>query len=99
LGHWLGPAVTVRRAAPGSHAFFAQTARALVDLVGLDSGLVLLRQGAAWQVRASTGRQGDGLDRPFSNTILRHVVEEKRTFYQTADIDLNSPSLQEIEPV
>jgi signal transduction histidine kinase len=59
--------------------------------VGLDRGLILLRQGDAWRVVARAFRDEGGAGREFSGTILRLVVAERRTFYQAGGQSL-SPS-------
>src|SRR5262249_23709822 len=48
LARWFEALVGVQRAAASSPDFFADTARAVVELIGLDSGLVLLRQNDDW---------------------------------------------------
>ena len=44
LARWFEALVGVQRAAASSPDFFAETARAVVELIGLDSGLVFLRR-------------------------------------------------------
>ena len=90
--------VAVQRATPGSPEFYRQSAQALVDLVGLDRGLILLQRGPSWD---AAGRAGDaeapgGAD--FSHTIVRHVVQERRTFYQAAGASM-AESLRNVEAV
>jgi adenylate cyclase len=82
LASWFETVVAVQRAAAGSPEFYEQTARALVDLVGLDKGLVLLRRGDGWEVAAPAAARAAGAAREFSTGILRHVLAERRTFYQ-----------------
>ena len=53
----------VQRTTPASPEYYEQTAKALVDLVGLDSGLVLLRNGDAWR-RGGPGVSRRGRARP-----------------------------------
>ena len=85
LMHWFEAVVAVQRAIVGSAEFFELPARALVDHVDLDRGLVLMRQGDAWRVQARAFRGEGGQGREFSTTILNHVVKEARTFYHGAD--------------
>src|SRR5262245_30548169 len=68
LAQWFETVLSVQRAAAGSPEFYQQTAQALVDLVGMDRGLVLLRQGDAWQVAATAMRGEGGGGRLFSHT-------------------------------
>ncbi len=83
LARWFETVIAVQRAAAGSPEFYQQTARALVELVGLDRGLVLLRRGDVWEVVGRSAKEGIR-GREFSRTILRYVVEERRTFYQAS---------------
>src|SRR5581483_3993135 len=70
----------------------------VVDLVGLDRGLVLLRRGEDWSIAAHAGRrEGDG--RQFSLTVLKHVVAERRTFYQSQVPISSTRSLLGVEAV
>src|SRR5262249_26357184 len=97
LAHWFETVITVQRAAAGSAEFYEQTARAVVDLVGLDRGLVLLRRGDAWELAASA--PAEVRDPEFSRTILRYLIEEGRTFYQSAAAAHAAASLQQVEAV
>src|SRR5205823_3581320 len=99
LAQWFETVIAVQRAAADSPAFYGQTARALVDLVGLDQGLVLLRRGKAWEVVARAPEQGGRPGQDFSDTILRRVVAERRTFYQVAPKTAPSESLQGVQAV
>ena len=63
----------MQRAAAGSQAFYADTARAVVQLVGLDRGMVLLRRGDDWETTASHSiKRGD--TRQFSRRVLAEVT-------------------------
>jgi adenylate cyclase len=98
--HWLETVIAVQRAAAGSPEFFAQTARAVVDLVGLDRGLVLLRQGR-WIVQArSVAHETDApAGREFSLTVLERMAAEHRTVYQASGTLPSSESLRGVEAV
>lgn len=99
LAHWFETVISVQRAAAGSPEFYEQTARALVDLVGLDRGLVLLYRGDKWEVVARCMTEAAS-GREFSNTILKCVLEERRTFFQTSGAAASpSESLQGVEAV
>lgn len=90
--------ITVQRAAANSEEFFERTARAMVDLVGLDQGLVLLRQGSTWKPVAHYAR--DSHRGPeFSRSIVLQVDKERRTFYQTPESKQLAVSLRGIEAV
>ncbi len=99
LVRWFEAVLAVQKAAPGTVEFYQQAAQALIDLIGMDRGFVLLREGETWQVaaRAYCGDGGPGRD--FSSTILRHVVEERRTFFQASVRSLGTESLQGVQTV
>lgn len=81
---WFETVVAVQRAAAGSQEFFGQAAQAVVDLVGLDRGLVLLRQGDDWEVMSQYGMPAR-TQPPFSRGLLRTVLLRKKTTYRSAD--------------
>jgi adenylate cyclase len=88
LTRWFEAVIAVQRAAASSEAFYRETARAVVELVGLDFGLVLMRRDGDWRVVERHPPQAESAV-AFSRTILERVCQEKRTFFQTAaGIDL-----------
>ncbi|MFO0879310.1 MAG: HAMP domain-containing sensor histidine kinase [Gemmataceae bacterium] len=82
LTQWFEAVVAVQRSSPASPEYYDQTARALVELVSLDSGLILLRAGDGWRVVARAFRDEGPGGREFSHTILARVVRDRRTFFQ-----------------
>ena len=92
LTRWFETVVNVQRAAASSPEFYQEIARAVVDLIGLDQGMVLLCKGDAWETVAdhSTEQVPRHL---FSRTILRRVREERRTFYQAESLENPTQSL------
>ncbi|QDU61786.1 Adenylate cyclase 1 [Planctomycetes bacterium Pan216] len=97
LTQWFETVLSVQQAAATSNEFYARTARALVELVGLDRGLVLLREGEGWKIVARFGPEAFGKE--YSGRVVRSVVEEKRTFYDRFETDSQSASLVSIEAV
>jgi adenylate cyclase len=85
---WLEAAMEVLQSAANSSDFFAKAAKAAVELVGLDSGMVLLLDGGIWKAAAS--HHGPRLtataSRFPSQRILGRVQSEKRTFWQLHNI-------------
>ncbi|MFN0146345.1 MAG: adenylate/guanylate cyclase domain-containing protein [Dehalococcoidia bacterium] len=98
LARWFERLVLVQQAAATSTEFLEATARAVVDLVGLDRGLVLLLQEGQWRVGASfpPGVQGG---REFSHTILQEVLRLKRTVFRNPGSEDLSSSLIGIDTV
>jgi signal transduction histidine kinase len=99
LTAWFEAVVTVQRASPASPEYYDQTARALVDLVALDSGLILLRNGDAWRVVARAFRDEGVPGREFSHAVVNRVVAERRTFYQSRINSSQSDSLYHVQSV
>src|SRR5215217_6228061 len=98
LARWFEAVVSVQRASASSGEFYEQTARAVVELIGLDRGLVILRQGVAWEViaqHAAVPVAGGG----FSRAVLDRVCQDRRTFYQDLGDEAPSASLMEISAV
>ena len=98
LTQWFETLLGVQRAAAGSEEFYADTARAVVQLVGLDRGLVLLKRGDDWQTVSSFSvKSGDA--RQFSRRVLAQVVSQQRTYYQRMGTQMSGQSLANIEAV
>ncbi|HEY2411130.1 MAG TPA: adenylate/guanylate cyclase domain-containing protein, partial [Pirellulaceae bacterium] len=95
LTQWFETLLAVQKAAAGSSAFYAETARAVVELVGLDRGLVIVRKESSWEVVANHSREGS--DRQFSMRVLLQVQAERRTFFQKFDNDDVGQSLMGLE--
>jgi adenylate cyclase len=77
---WLQTTMGVLQSTVGSADFLERATAALVQIVGLDSGRVLLLDGDAWAVAAVHGRQ-EADWRP-SRHVLDRVRQEQRTFWQ-----------------
>jgi adenylate cyclase len=100
IAQWLETVIELQRAAAGPEELHRQAARALVELVGLDAGMVLLRCGSAW---AASGRHvaGDCAMPHYSQTLLNQVVAERRTLYQDEETvnRLKAQSLLDLDAV
>jgi adenylate cyclase len=87
LMEWIQAFLGLLHSAAGSEDFFVKAARAVVDLVKLDSGRVLFRLGDDWRVEATwhaTRKVTPKEWRP-SSRILGSVLREKRTYWQLPD--------------
>lgn len=103
LAHWFETVISVQRAAAGSHEFYQETVRAVVDLVGLDYGLMLLARRQSdgtvrWEEVACYSNQ-PGRHPEISRTVLDRVLLQKRTFYQGGEPMSVTGSLMGIESV
>jgi adenylate cyclase len=87
LVRWLQTTMEVLHSAAGSSDFFQKAARAVVDIVGLDTGRVLLLEKDQWKAVAVHAAAHIALDPAWlpSQNILTKVREEKRTFWQGPD--------------
>lgn len=95
---WIETMISVQKAAVGSTEFFQETAKALVELIGLDRGLVIVNRGGQWQVMARFGasvRYGS----EFSRSILEKVASEKRTFFESFENMSPTTSLANLDAV
>ena len=98
LGAWFETLLSVQRSAAGSAEFYNETAQAVVDLVGLDRGMVVLRERDDWNVMAihtRSTRQSSA----FSRSVLNHVMEQRQTIYQIPGDMALKASLSTIESV
>lgn len=97
FAHWLETVIALQRSPSGSRDFYEQTAQALVDLVGLDVGMVLLRRGDGWSAvarRPADDRWGTA----FSRTVLNYVTAEGRTlFLDPGSLPVGSHSIGKIQ--
>jgi signal transduction histidine kinase len=95
---WLETVIAVQKAATITE-LYQQTADALVDRIGLDCGLVLLREGDGWRVAAVNNRNDRTQGRNFSQTMLQRVLAEKRTFYLPASAAAGIDSMLGVQGV
>jgi sigma-B regulation protein RsbU (phosphoserine phosphatase) len=84
LVRWVQAAMGVLHSAAGSTDFFEKAAEALVDLVRLDSGQVLVWEDGHWKTKAyrAASYARNQPERMPSQQVLRHVLKDKRTFWQ-----------------
>jgi adenylate cyclase len=84
LVRWLRSAMDVLQSAASSSDFFERAAQAVVQMVGLDSGRVLLLNEGEWQTQATRTAHlvtAESNWRP-SQHVLGCVCREKRTFWE-----------------
>jgi adenylate cyclase len=103
LAHWFETVISVQRSAASSQQFYEETARAVVELVGLDLGQVLLRKPNAegeyvWESVASHATPA-GVNARCSTAVLNRVLKEGRTFFRAADAGDSSGSMMGVEAV
>lgn len=97
---WIQAFLGLLQSASGSDDFYVQAARALVDLVKLDSGRVLFRAGHTWHEKTvQTGsRVAFNQEWRPSSRVLNNLLREKKTFWQVPDARAGA-STQGVEAV
>ena len=84
---WLQTTMEVLQSATSSSDFFQRAAQAVVDIVGLDTGRVLILKEGRWEVESL--RTADHADQQSgqltSSRVLTQVRNQKRTFWQVPD--------------
>lgn len=99
LATWLETLVHLQRHDADEQDTYRSASRALVELIGLDLGMVLLRHGQDWNVAASY-TTSDRASLRWSRTLVQTVVSERRTFYQdVASLPLQAQSLTALDAV
>ncbi len=96
---WLQTTMGVLQSVVGAADFLPKATQALVEIVGLDSGRVLLLQKNEWKVEAVHGGTPEEQARwQPSQRVLSLILEEKRTFWQTPQQAgaADTPSLQDV---
>jgi adenylate cyclase len=99
---WLGTVIRVLQSAATDVDFFEKAAQAAVELVRLDSGRVLVKDGDEWTTATTFSRTyGDDEEiSPPSRFVLNRVCEEKKTFwFDPLEIDRECSSLVDVASV
>lgn len=97
----LQAAVDVFQSINSSTDFYRHAVQAVVDLVGLDTGRVLLWQGDRWRMAAmATDERHEGVTASqVSSSVLNKVKEQKRTLWQLGNSQDVSASLINVQSV
>ncbi len=98
LTQWLKTLFDLQLAALGTDHFYEATAQALVELIGLDRGIVLVRGEPEWSIMANqtaTRRATRG----YSKRVVQHVVEQRRMLFECPVGEVGTSSLMGIEAV
>ncbi|HYT93280.1 MAG TPA: adenylate/guanylate cyclase domain-containing protein [Gemmataceae bacterium] len=99
LAQWLERVIHLQRTAGGAPDFHNQVAHALVEMVGLDLGMVLRLVDGVWAIAAAY-TPDEHRSMTYSQTLLKQVLKDKRTFYQNPGATADpSASLQGVEAV
>jgi adenylate cyclase len=100
---WLQTVIGVLQSAAGSNDFFQRAAQGMIDIVGLDSGGVLLCKAGVWEMAALKRRHESDGEPPTwkpSHQILNMMRSEKRTFWQSpSQSGMSTASLAGVQAV
>jgi adenylate cyclase len=88
---WLQTMMGVLQAAAGTTEFLERAASAVVDLVGLDTGRILIREASTWKETALATAPRISADQasPPSRYVLRKLLEDRRTFWEVPEVNLS----------
>ncbi len=81
---WFEALGKLQHSAAGSPEFFGDAAQAVIDTVGLDSGLVLLRTASGWDIAASRLGSAESSVISFQRRIVELMAQRKCTLYHDA---------------
>ncbi len=83
LEEWFVSLTAVQHAALGQEGFHQTSTNAIVDVVGLETGTLVLAKGDAWEVIANATRMSGEPVESWCQTLLEKVVAEGQTFFET----------------
>jgi adenylate cyclase len=98
LTQWFESLIAVQRAAAGSEEFYQEAAKAVVEMIGLDRGMVILKEAGDWKAKAAHARTPDD-HRTFSRTILDKASRGKSTLFQSGGTISDFQSLVNVQSV
>ena len=80
LAQWLQTALELQQDATDLPTLFDRTARALVEMMGMDVGAVYLRSGQSWKLAVERRQEGIA-EVDYGEAELDRLVREQRTYY------------------
>lgn len=98
LTQWFESLLTVQRAAAGSEEFYQEAAKAVVEMIGLDRGIVILKENGQWMAKSSFAKTPDD-HRSFSRTVVDKVARGKSTLFQSGGSVSEFQSLVNVQSV
>jgi adenylate cyclase len=98
LTQWFESLLTVQKAAAGSDEFYQEAAKAVVEMIGLDRGMVILKDNGQWKAQAAHSRAADD-HRAFSRTVLDKAARSKSTLFQSGGTIGDFQSLVNVQSV
>jgi adenylate cyclase len=100
LAGCLNAIINLQRSAATSREFFGLTAKALVEQIGLNRGLVLLKRKNRWMVEARfPDIEYEGSGREFSTSVLARLEEDRKTYFSDSTSINSFESLVSVKAV
>ncbi len=96
LSEWLHTIIELEHMPAGSSEFYTHVARTLVNLIGMDLGLVLLRQNEDWVIAGSV-TTGPHVPARFSRTLVNFVTTRRQTFFEDLNQLPEAASLENLQ--
>lgn len=96
MSQWIEMLLRIQTAAITRNDFYQQAADAMVQLIGLNDGLVILKRQGLWQVAAQASSEQASAP-GFSQTVLTRVEQERATFFESGIERSSTDSLTEVE--
>ena len=97
IGPWLERIIQLQQAGSDTREFHDTAAKALVDLVGMELGLVILRSANGWSI-GGCAVTSDRTTVRYSKTLVDRVAAEGKTFFDDFDQMAGSTaSLMDVE--
>ena len=96
LADWLHTIIELEHMPAGSREFYAHVARTLVDLIGMDLGLVLLRQNDDWNCSGAV-KTTKSVQIRYSRTLVNFVTTRRQTFFEDLNLLPPAASLENIQ--
>ncbi|QGJ70059.1 Diguanylate cyclase [Planctomycetales bacterium 10988] len=101
LLRWLQTVIGVFQSASESSEFYEKAARAVVEIVGMDTGFVLRKTEKGWQQAGKATRLEDSeaLEEEFNQTLLDQLAKDRKpvwevpTFEETVDTYSEQPAV------
>jgi adenylate cyclase len=84
ITQWLEMALELQQSADDVSDLYARTAKAMVELIGLDSALVLTRSGERWNVATHFSKRDDSATN-YSQTLLHMTLQKGRTLIRNRE--------------
>ncbi len=101
ISQWFESLIRVQQTAAHSGQFYEEAAKAVVELIGLDKGIVLIKEEKGWFARSHFPPLRSLDQANYSTRVIARVAENAMTYWESIDdtSDIQGESLMGIESV